>query len=116
MGETFWCKGSHYDRATSLLMLCIYLDFLVPRNGDIYKIIAKRIDEYFIYSKPNQWGLKINNFKWTKILGAGGLIIGGISAANQKINYPTEILGYAIPYFVLFLIIGFVVDFISSKK
>jgi hypothetical protein len=50
-----------------------------------------------------------------KILGAGGLIIGGISAANYKITYPTEILGYALPYLILFLIIGFVIDLIASK-
>jgi hypothetical protein len=57
----------------------------------------------------------MNDFKWTKILAAGGLIIGGISAANYNITYPTEILGYALPYVILFLIIGFVVDLIASK-
>ena len=35
--------------------------------------------------------------------------------ANYKITYPTEILGYALPYLILFLIIGFVVDLIASK-
>lgn len=57
----------------------------------------------------------MNNFKWTKILGIIGVIVGGVSAANYKITYPTEILGFALPYVGLFLVIGLIIDFIASK-
>lgn len=57
----------------------------------------------------------MNKLKWTKIIGLVGLIVGGVSAANYKITYPTEIIGFALPYVLLFLAIGLVIDFIASR-
>ncbi len=56
----------------------------------------------------------MKTFKWTKIFAVAGAVTGGFSAANHNITYPTEILGYGLPYFILFTVIGLVIDGIAS--
>jgi len=56
----------------------------------------------------------MKNFKWTKIFAIAGAVTGGFSAANHSITYPTEILGFGLPYFILFTVIGLVIDGIAA--
>ena len=55
------------------------------------------------------------SFKWTKILGALGLLVGLFQGYHRGIIVFEEYVGYALPYTILFLIIGFVFDFIGNK-
>jgi hypothetical protein len=55
------------------------------------------------------------NFRWTKILGLIGLFIGLIQGYHHGIQVIEEFAGYALPYAILFLAIGFIFDFIGSR-
>jgi hypothetical protein len=56
----------------------------------------------------------MKTLKWTKFFAVAGAVTGGLSAANHNITYPTEILGYGLPYFILFTLIGLLIDGIAS--
>ena len=58
----------------------------------------------------------MNSFKWSKILGVLGLAIGVVQALVFGITWPIEILGYSLPYFIVLLLIGLLVDFIIGQK
>ena len=62
----------------------------------------------------------MNNFLFSKIFGAIGLGLGLFGASNRGITYPTELLGFSVPYAIAGLIIGVIIDalqsFFSRKK
>ena len=54
-------------------------------------------------------------FKWTKILCAIGFIIGLFQANHHGVIVVEEYVGYALPFAILFIIAGFIFDFIGSR-
>jgi hypothetical protein len=56
----------------------------------------------------------MNNLTFTKILAIVGFLVGLFAAFNSGITYPTELLGFSIPYTVFFIFIGLVIDGIQT--
>jgi len=53
------------------------------------------------------------NYKWTKIIGSIGFIIGLIHPSNY--GYGIEAIAFGIPWAIAFSLIGLLIDFIVSK-
>ncbi len=57
----------------------------------------------------------MSTYKWTKILGIVGIVIGAMSAIDTGVRGFSSILGFSVPYGIVFMAAGFFFDLVGNK-